>query len=148
MNEITRVAKDERLIILCTIHQPSTKVYNSFDQVMILSKGREAYTGDVKDATEYFESIGYPLPIQTNPAEHFLDLVNSDFSSDEEVDKILDTWEEKRPEGGSSSHHKKGFGHGDDDDEQEGVTELARAPLRKEMAIMFRRCGINIMRGK
>ena len=73
MNEIIRVAKDERLVILCTIHQPSTKVYNSFDQVMILSKGREAYTGDVADATSYFESIGYPLPVQTNPVRLFED---------------------------------------------------------------------------
>jgi ABC-type multidrug transport system ATPase subunit len=68
MQEIVRVAKDERIIILCTIHQPSTKVYNGFDQVMILSKGREAFTGNVTDATPYFEQIGYPLPVQTNPA--------------------------------------------------------------------------------
>jgi hypothetical protein len=34
---------------------------------MILSKGREAFTGDVKDAAPYFDSIGYPLPVQTNP---------------------------------------------------------------------------------
>jgi ABC-type multidrug transport system ATPase subunit len=68
MKEIIRVAKDERMIILCTIHQPSTKVYNGFDQVMILSQGREAYTGPVSEATSYFEEIGYPLPVQTNPA--------------------------------------------------------------------------------
>jgi ABC-type multidrug transport system ATPase subunit len=68
MQEITRVAKEERLIILCTIHQPSTKVYNGFDEVMIMSKGRQAFTGDVKDATPYFDSIGYPLPALTNPA--------------------------------------------------------------------------------
>ena len=175
MNEIIRVAKDERIIIICTIHQPSTKVYNSFDQVMILSKGREAFTGDVKDATPYFDSIGYPLPVQTNPAgeflfdlhifnvslssgtnapllsllisllittEHFLDLVNADFSDDAEVDKILDTWEEKRPDAGSS-HHKKGF---DEDEEQTGVSDLVRAPLRREIAIMFRRCAVNIVR--
>ena len=79
-------------------------VYNCFDQVMILSKGREAFTGDVSDAAPYFEEIGYPLPAMTNPAEHFLDLVNADFSDDAEVDKILDTWEEKRPEAGSSHH--------------------------------------------
>jgi ABC-type multidrug transport system ATPase subunit len=58
MKEIVRVAKDERIIIICTIHQPSTKVYAGFDQVMIMSRGRQAFTGDVTDATEYFESIG------------------------------------------------------------------------------------------
>jgi ABC-type multidrug transport system ATPase subunit len=68
MQEIVNVAKNERLIILCTIHQPSTKVYNGFDEVMILSKGREAYSGPVNEAIPYFDSIGYPLPVQTNPA--------------------------------------------------------------------------------
>ena len=46
MKEIIRVAREERLIILCTIHQPSTKVYDGFDQVMILSQGREAFAGN------------------------------------------------------------------------------------------------------
>lgn len=69
MQEIVSMAKAENLIIICTIHQPSSKVYQGFDQVMILSKGREAYTGDVKNGEEYFESIGYPLPLQTNPGK-------------------------------------------------------------------------------
>jgi ABC-type multidrug transport system ATPase subunit len=34
MQEIVRVSKEEGLIILCSIHQPSTKVYNGFDQVV------------------------------------------------------------------------------------------------------------------
>lgn len=95
MEEITRVAKAENIIVVCTIHQPSTKVYNGFDQVMILSRGREAFTGDVHGAAQYFGSIGYPLPDATNPAEHFLDLVNSDFSGEEEVKQILDEWENR-----------------------------------------------------
>lgn len=89
MKEIVQVAKKERLIVLCTIHQPSTKgmcmlvlskknhttthfpflkVYNGFDEVMILSKGREAFSGKVQDAGPYFGEIGHPLPEQTNPA--------------------------------------------------------------------------------
>jgi len=136
MQEIVRVAKEERIIVVCTIHQPSTKVYNGFDQLMIMSRGRQAYSGDVNDAVSYFEGIGYSCPPAMNPAEFFLDLVNSDFTDEAAVTAILDTWEEKRPDGGSSSHHKKGF---DDDDGQEGVTKVQKAPLRKEIEIMFRR---------
>ena len=69
MQEIVRVAKEEKLITICTIHQPSSKVYNNFDQIMILSRGRIAYAGDVVEATPYFEKIGYKMPDDTNPAE-------------------------------------------------------------------------------
>lgn len=71
MQEIVRVAKDERLIIMCSIHQPHTKVHNGFDKIMILSKGREAFSGDLKTAPEYFTSIGSPIPDQMNPAGKF-----------------------------------------------------------------------------
>lgn len=140
MQEIIRVAREERLIILCTIHQPSTKVYNGFDQIMILSKGREAFAGNVSDASPYFESIGYPVPPATNPAEHFLDLVNSDFSSSEDVDRILDTWESRRATFG---YNASGSTHGSnnemDTEFSEGVDDPTRRPLAREIAIMFRR---------
>ena len=90
MREITRVAEEEHIIVICTIHQPSTKVYNGFDQIMLLSKGREAFVGNANAASAYFDSIGHILPPTTNPAEHLLDVVNADFSSSEEVDKMLD----------------------------------------------------------
>jgi ABC-type multidrug transport system ATPase subunit len=93
MHEITRVAKAEGLIIVCTIHQPSTKVFDGFDLLMILSKGREAYVGNSREAATYFASIGHPLPPATNPAEFYLDLVNADFSSSDIVDSILNSWE-------------------------------------------------------
>lgn len=138
MQEIVRVAKDEHLIIVCTIHQPSTKVYNGFDEIMIMSRGREAFSGDVNDAVSYFESIGYPCPQHMNPAEYFLDLVNSDFSDEAAVSSILDTWEEKRP-GAGFSHHRKALGFSGDGDGQDGVTDIKRAGLSKEIFIMLRR---------
>jgi ABC-type multidrug transport system ATPase subunit len=93
MTEITSVAKSEDLIIICTIHQPSSKVFSKFDQLMILSKGREAFVGDVREAVPYFRQLGDPVPPLVNPAEHFLDVFNADFSSDELVDAKLDAWE-------------------------------------------------------
>ena len=142
MQEIIRVAKEERIIILATIHQPSSKVYEGFDQVMILSKGREAFAGDVNDAAPYFETIGHPVPRATNPAEHFLDLVNADFSSSEEVDRILNVWEEGKTERLSSLHGST---------TQEGVldSDLVDPDMRsifREISIMFRRHTTLILR--
>jgi len=136
MREIKRVAREEKLIILCTIHQPSTKVYQGFDQVLILSKGREAFAGDVQEAEAYFEDIGYALPLATNPAEHFLDLVNSDFSPEEEVTKLLDTWEERRDPVIPSMHGNKGF---DDCDNKGVVLDRGATDTMKEMSVLFRR---------
>lgn len=75
-------------------------------------------------------------------AQFFLDLVNSDFTDEAAVTAILDTWEEKKPDGGSSSHHKKGF----DQEGQEGVTDVQGLSLVQEVSIMFRRHGSLIAR--
>eukprot|EP00527_Entomoneis_sp_CCMP2396_P007145 CAMPEP_0198142730 /NCGR_PEP_ID=MMETSP1443-20131203/5442_1 /TAXON_ID=186043 /ORGANISM="Entomoneis sp., Strain CCMP2396" /LENGTH=649 /DNA_ID=CAMNT_0043805811 /DNA_START=139 /DNA_END=2088 /DNA_ORIENTATION=+ len=132
MQEIVRVAKEERLVTICTIHQPSTKVYESFDQVMIMSRGRTAFVGEVGEAVSYFEGIGYPMPDDTNPAEFFLDLVNSDFSDEAEVTKILDSWEEK-VSGATSSHHVA------NDEDKEGTVNLDKKPILPEIMILFSR---------
>jgi hypothetical protein len=109
---------------------------------MILSKGREAFAGNVNDAAPYFETIGYPVPPATNPAEHFLDLVNSDFSSSEEVDSILNVWEEGKTKRLSSQHGSANL---------EGVLDKTLVDpdtrsIFREMSIMFRRHTTLILR--
>jgi hypothetical protein len=77
--------------------------------------------------------------------------VNADFSDDAQVDRILNTWEELRPGANLSSHHKKGFNADDDNDDeggQTGVTESKRAPIWKEIPIMFRRHIMLIIRDR
>ena len=39
MNTIKELAVTANVAVVCTIHQPSTVVYNSFDQVMVLPRG-------------------------------------------------------------------------------------------------------------
>mmetsp|Transcript_5277 Transcript_5277/g.6906 ORF Transcript_5277/g.6906 Transcript_5277/m.6906 type:complete len:638 (-) Transcript_5277:161-2074(-) len=139
MSEIVRVSKEENLITICTIHQPSTKVYNNFDQIFIMSQGRTAFSGDVKESAAYFDSIGHPIPPATNPAEFFLDLVNSDFSDEAAVLKILDLWEEKGP-GLVSSHHST------DEEDEEGVINHRKKSMGPEIMILMRRHFKLIMR--
>ena len=49
-------------------------------EVMLLSEGREAFVGDAHRSMGWFASLGYPIPPNTNPADHCLDLVNADFA--------------------------------------------------------------------
>jgi ABC-type lipoprotein export system ATPase subunit len=94
MKAIKSLATQNNLIVVCTIHQPSTTVYNLFDKVTVLSQGRLAYTGSRVSAIPHFANIGFPLPADTNPAEHMLTIVNADFAEDEgQVPRILDCWE-------------------------------------------------------
>jgi hypothetical protein len=98
MQFITEMTRKHNLISLTTIHQPSTAVYNGFDNVLILSKGRMAYCGKAGDAAlVYFENIGYPIPGNTNPAEFMVDLVNGDFNEDSIVEEVLTSWAQNKP---------------------------------------------------
>ncbi|KAH8097758.1 ATPase [Aureococcus anophagefferens] len=77
---VRSLAKDEHLIVVATIHQPSTKVFLDFDTLLLLSEGRVAYSGAASSAAAAFEGLGHVLPPLTNPADFLLDVVNSDFS--------------------------------------------------------------------
>ncbi|KAL7529864.1 hypothetical protein ACHAXR_004156, partial [Thalassiosira sp. AJA248-18] len=45
------------------------------------------------DAEEHFAKLGFPLPEHTNPSEHFMNLVNSDFASGSESREVcVEAW--------------------------------------------------------
>ena len=92
VTELNSLAKDLNLIIITTIHQPSSKIFYEFSKVMILSEGKLAYSDKPSNCIEYLESIGKHIPEHYNPAEYFLDLVNSDFESKENVLNIIKSW--------------------------------------------------------
>ncbi|EPS63929.1 hypothetical protein M569_10851 [Genlisea aurea] len=75
MNTIRGLAGGGRTIVT-TIHQPSSRVYQMFDKVVLLSEGRPIYYGSGSGAMEYFSSIGFSPSIPINPADLLLDLAN------------------------------------------------------------------------
>ncbi|KAK8647530.1 hypothetical protein V6N13_121265 [Hibiscus sabdariffa] len=62
--------------IVTSMHQPSSRVYQSFDSVLVLSEGRSLYFGKGNEAMSYFESIGFSPSFPMNPADFLLDLAN------------------------------------------------------------------------
>jgi ATP-binding cassette, subfamily G (WHITE), eye pigment precursor transporter len=77
---INRLAKKQNRTVICTIHQPRSDIYNLFDKLLLLAKGKVAYFGDAQQATHHFESLGYPMPDQYNPADFLIDAVTEEAS--------------------------------------------------------------------
>ena len=87
---VKEIAKKHNLIVIASIHQPSTSTFAMFDKLLLLSQGSTAYSGPVSGVQPYFTSCGFPVPFYMNPAEFIIDFVNTDFARDRnEVDKQL-----------------------------------------------------------
>ncbi|KAA8913437.1 hypothetical protein TRICI_003197 [Trichomonascus ciferrii] len=86
---IKEIAREHRMIVIASIHQPSSTTFNLFDRVMFLAKGKTVYTGPTEQVVPYFASINRPIALHVNPAEFILDLINTDFGQDSD-DGIID----------------------------------------------------------
>jgi ABC-type multidrug transport system ATPase subunit len=108
MNFIKNIARKHNLIVIASIHQPSTTTFELFDQLMLLSVGKTCYFGPTADVQSYFAAISHPMPLHINPAEFLLDLVNVDFAKNRDVamrglDGIHEAWARSTEFGGIKS---------------------------------------------
>ncbi|KAE8362635.1 P-loop containing nucleoside triphosphate hydrolase protein [Aspergillus caelatus] len=79
---LLRKLADNGQAILCTIHQPSSELFQMFDRLLLLHEGKTAYFGDVGSSAstliDYFERAGARSPEEgENTAEWLLDVANS-----------------------------------------------------------------------
>ncbi|XP_074596318.1 uncharacterized protein LOC141851472 [Brevipalpus obovatus] len=58
--------------VVCTIHQPSSEVFEMFDDLSLLAEGRVAFTGSSSEALEFFSRINLRCPQNYNPADFFI----------------------------------------------------------------------------
>ncbi|KAJ5960867.1 uncharacterized protein N7479_008017 [Penicillium vulpinum] len=84
------LARANNLLIIASIHQPSSKTFQLFDKLLLLSAGKTCYFGAVSGVENYFSGIGYPIPAHTNPAEFILDTVSSDFDSSKDIEQQVE----------------------------------------------------------
>lgn len=79
---LKKVAKRNSIVVIASIHQPSSSTFALFDTLLLLSAGTTCYYGPVDQVGPYFDTIGFPIPLYFNPAEFLLDLINVDFAED------------------------------------------------------------------
>jgi len=62
VNTLKRIARIGKIVI-CTIHQPASGVFDKFDEVILLSNGRLAYQGPVPMINQLFQRYIFILRI-------------------------------------------------------------------------------------
>lgn len=63
--------------VLFTIHQPSSDVFNSVDNLLLMNAGRVMVSGPTRSIPEYFDTRGYSIPEHYNPADWVMDIAQT-----------------------------------------------------------------------
>lgn len=82
MKRIVDLAKQDKMTVILSIHQPSTEVFELFHNLCLLSSGRTVYFGQTSAAIEFFSLNGFPCPTMMNPSDYYLRTINKDFDQD------------------------------------------------------------------
>ena len=81
--DILRKLTNRGKAVIATIHQPSSQLFQTFDNLLFLAKGgRTVYFGQIGDnartVLDYFEGLGARRCGESeNPAEYLLEIVSS-----------------------------------------------------------------------
>ncbi|GAB0095927.1 ATP-binding cassette sub-family G member 1 [Sergentomyia squamirostris] len=77
---LQNLAREGRTIV-CTIHQPSATIYNTFDHVYIMAEGHCVYQGSADNTVSYLSSLGLRCPQYHSPADYIIEVANGDYGN-------------------------------------------------------------------
>mmetsp|Transcript_36183 Transcript_36183/g.87541 ORF Transcript_36183/g.87541 Transcript_36183/m.87541 type:complete len:716 (-) Transcript_36183:248-2395(-) len=72
---LQNLAKQHQKTVITSIHQPSSKVFFSFDKLMMLAQGNVVYFGTPRHSLEYLREVNLCCPDGYNAADHWMDLL-------------------------------------------------------------------------
>ncbi|KAI3851022.1 hypothetical protein MKX03_014447 [Papaver bracteatum] len=79
MDRIVKLTQQCGMTVIVSIHQPSSEVFDLFNNLCLLSSGKTVYFGPAFAAHEFFSLNGFPCPTMRNPSDHYLRIINKDF---------------------------------------------------------------------
>ncbi|KAL0724861.1 hypothetical protein Bca4012_039460 [Brassica carinata] len=73
---LRRIARSGSIVIM-SIHQPSARVIDLLDRLIILSRGKSVFNGSPTSLPTFLSDFGHPVPEKENITEFTLDLVRN-----------------------------------------------------------------------
>uniref|UniRef100_A0A1I8PCP7 ABC transporter domain-containing protein n=2 Tax=Stomoxys calcitrans TaxID=35570 RepID=A0A1I8PCP7_STOCA len=70
---LRKLARDGRVIV-CVVHQPSSRLMQLFDDILVVSRGRILYSGPQNAMLDHFRKSGFNCPQYYNPADYVLEV--------------------------------------------------------------------------
>lgn len=77
---LREIAKSGRTVI-CTIHQPSARQFEMFDQLYVLAEGSCIFNGPGNRLVPFLKECEIPCPNSYNPADYVLEIASNDYGS-------------------------------------------------------------------
>ena len=74
--ETLRRLADGGKTVVAVIHQPSQHVFGMFDDLLLISEGKQMYYGEVAMVRSYMDKLGYSAEQEVGTAEHVLECVS------------------------------------------------------------------------
>lgn len=73
--DVIDTIKNHDKILICSIHQPNSNIFFSFDSIYVLNKGELVYHDSPTHVVDYCLSLGEKCPMYTNPADFLIEMV-------------------------------------------------------------------------
>lgn len=94
---LKKLAIEKNMIIVCTIHQPSSNIFNIFDKLIVIERGNIIYNDSPDNIYDYFEKLQKPLNAHANPADCFMRILEQN-SKTLNRDFFIDSFQSKNSE--------------------------------------------------
>jgi hypothetical protein len=88
--ETLRSLADSGKTIIAVIHQPSQHVFTAFDDLLLVSEGKQMYFGEVANIRSYMAEHAYEAAAEMGTAEHILDCISKAQLPNETVEDAAD----------------------------------------------------------